>query len=183
MKKVLAFTLLILAVLVSSASADHRRHRGHHKGQHHGDARGGVFVRTSPVRIAPYSTFRRVLGPGQVRVVRRPIFVAPPVIAFRYHDYRRRPALVAENYEPMAGYYWVSGQWTWNGYEWIWQPGHYEPYPSHVESNDVGRYDRYGAYDGYDRYDGDDGDDGGRYDRDGGYDGYDGVNGYVGYDH
>jgi hypothetical protein len=32
----------------------------------------------------------------------------------------------------MPGYYWVPGQWSWNGYEWIWQAGHYQPDPNYV---------------------------------------------------
>jgi hypothetical protein len=60
---------------------------------------------------------------------RRPIFVTRPYIGFRYYNYYQRPALLVENYPPMAGYYWVSGYWYWSGYEWLWQPGHYEPSP------------------------------------------------------
>ena len=58
---------------------------------------------------------------------RRPIYVSRPVIRERYHNYYRRPALILESYGAMPGYYWVRGQWTWDGYEWIWQPGHYQP--------------------------------------------------------
>jgi hypothetical protein len=47
----------------------------------------------------------------------------------RYYNYYQRPALLVENYPPMAGYYWVTGYWYWSGYEWLWQPGHYEPSP------------------------------------------------------
>ena len=58
---------------------------------------------------------------------RRPIFVSRPVIRERYYNYYRRPSLIVESYGAMPGYYWVRGQWTWDGYEWIWQPGHYQP--------------------------------------------------------
>ena len=68
----------------------------------------------------------------------------------RYYDYYQQPAVLAENYAPMTGYYWVAGQWAWNGYEWKWTAGHYEPDPSYVEpsydynngySNSGGYYD------------------------------------------
>ena len=46
---------------------------------------------------------------------------------------------------PLAGYFWVSGSWQWNGAEWLWQPGHYEPDPSYsgdyyTPSYDAGYY-------------------------------------------
>jgi hypothetical protein len=69
---------------------------------------------------------------------RRPIYVHRPIIRERYYNYYRRPALIVENYNPIAGYYWVPGSWQWNGYEWSWQPGHYEPDP-----NDGDYYDSY----------------------------------------
>ncbi len=62
---------------------------------------------------------------------RRPIFVSRPVIHERYYNYYRRPALIVESYGAISGYYWVRGQWTWDGYEWIWQPGHYQPDPGY----------------------------------------------------
>ena len=157
MKKVLAFSLLTLAVLVGSASADRGRHRGHYKSHHRGDASGGVVVRTAPVRVTPYRTnsyrtsYRRDRYRNHVRVVRRPIFVKRPTITVRYYNYNRRPTLIAENYDPMVGYYWVRGQWTWTGYEWMWQPGHYEPDPNYVEPD---YYDGYNGYNGYDGYNG-----------------------------
>jgi len=61
------------------------------------------------------------------RYDRRPIFVSRPVIRERYYNHYRRPSLIVESYGAMPGYYWVRGQWTWDGNEWIWQPGHYEP--------------------------------------------------------
>src|ERR1041384_4379858 len=65
--------------------------------------------------------------------VRRPTFVSRPVIRHRYFNYYQRPALIVENYNAMAGYYWVPGHWEWSGYEWIWQPGHYQPDPNYVD--------------------------------------------------
>ena len=80
-----------------------------------------------------------VRGDGRYRnVVRRPIYVSRPVIHHRYYNYSRRPAVIFENYNAIAGYYWVSGSWSWNGFEWIWAPGHYEPDPNY-----------YGYYDNY----------------------------------
>ena len=67
------------------------------------------------------------------RYERRPIYVSRPVIRERYYSYNRRPALIVENYDSMAGYYWVAGAWSWTGYEWTWQPGHYEPDASYYD--------------------------------------------------
>ena len=68
--------------------------------------------------------------------------------------------VLAENYAPMNGYYWVSGQWSWNGYEWMWTAGHYQPDPNYVDpsydnaSYDNGYYDNgnYGDDCDHDRY-------------------------------
>ena len=49
-----------------------------------------------------------------------------PQIRERYYDYRYRPRLIVENYDPMPGYVWVQGGWQWNGAEWQWFGGHYE---------------------------------------------------------
>jgi len=57
-----------------------------------------------------------------------------PVINVRYTNYYQRPALLVENYDPVPGYVWVPGQWTWTGYEWQWQPGHYEVDRSYTQS-------------------------------------------------
>ncbi|MBS1119946.1 MAG: repeat (2 copies) [Deltaproteobacteria bacterium] len=72
-----------------------------------------------------------------------------PVIQYRYTDYRYRPQILAENYEPVSGYIWVGGQWQWNGYEWSWVSGHYDLDPSYQysSSNYDNGYDN--AYDGY----------------------------------
>ena len=61
-----------------------------------------------------------------------------PVIRYRYRNYYQRPAIIVENYDPVPGYVWVTGNWNWNGYEWNWIDGHYE-----VDVN----YDGYGDYD------------------------------------
>lgn len=54
-----------------------------------------------------------------------------PVIRQRYYDVRFRPQIIVENYDPVAGYIWIQGNWQWNGYEWIWMPGHYETDPNY----------------------------------------------------
>ena len=72
-------------------------------------------------------------APRYHSVVRRPIFVARPVIHQRYFSYYQRPALIVENYSATPGYFWVPGAWSWNGYEWIWQPGHYQPDPNYID--------------------------------------------------
>lgn len=71
-----------------------------------------------------------------------------PVIRQRYYDYRYRPQIVVENYDPVPGYIWVRGSWSWNGYEWIWTAGHYEPDPQYqqwygYDSNGDGYADDY----------------------------------------
>ena len=119
MKKILAFSILSLAVIGGTASADHRRGRGN--GRRHHEWRTSVQI--APVRV--------VVQRPRVRVVRRPIYVQRPVISVRYVEYDRRPACLHESYPAMTGYAWVAGQWQWNGYEWTWQAGHYEPDPNY----------------------------------------------------
>jgi hypothetical protein len=97
-------------------------------GNYRGNYGGRVVVNTGP----------RYHGGGYVR---RPIYVSRPVIRHRYYNYYQRPSLIVESYNPMAGYDWVPGSWSWSGYEWVWQPGHYEPDASYIDS-------AYG-YDGY----------------------------------
>jgi hypothetical protein len=104
-------------------------------------AQGGVVVRPSrghyqqPRRVYQqprHYTYNRgyYVARPTYRYVRRPIYVQRPVVQYRYYNYAQRPALIVENYRSMPGYYWVAGQWSWNGYEWIWTPGHYEPDPN-----------------------------------------------------
>ena len=69
------------------------------------------------------------------------------LVRFRYYDHYQQPAVLAENYAPMTGYYWVAGQWSWSGYEWTWTAGHYEPDPNYQEP----QYDyNYSVNAGYD---------------------------------
>jgi hypothetical protein len=124
MKRRLILTVLTIAALTSIASADRGRHHrgnwggGHSRG-HSGHWNAGVVVKPRVV-VQP----RVVVRP---RVVRHRLYVRRPVIQYRYYDYYQRPAVIAENYPAVAGYYWVAGQWQWSGYEWTWQAGHYEP--------------------------------------------------------
>jgi hypothetical protein len=125
MRRIILFALLALTMLGGVAAAD--RYRGHHDGRYRGSAYVQRRYPRSVYRSQPrYYHNTRYYQP-RVHVVRRPIYVQRPVIRYRYYNYYQRPAVIAENYSPMTGYYWVPGQWTWNGYEWIWQAGHYEP--------------------------------------------------------
>jgi hypothetical protein len=144
MRRIFMFALLALTMAGGVAGADTYRHRQSGARDH----RGGVTVqrnyqRGNYQRVTPRQNYRqrynsRVVVQPRVRVVRRPIYVQRPVIRYRYYNHYQRPAIIVENRPPMAGYFWVAGQWQWNGYEWIWQPGHYQPDPA---------YDNYG-YDG-----------------------------------
>lgn len=158
MLKALPITAIALGLSGGVAFADHdhrndhrgtvtvRDHRGGYVAQNHGDWHRGNVVRdrgwrgggTVVVRDRGYYGGRAYVRPTyNYSHVRRPIYVSRPIIRHRYFNYYQRPALIIENYNTMAGYYWVRGQWTWDGYEWIWQPGHYEPDPN------------YGYYDSY----------------------------------
>lgn len=136
MRRIFMFALLALTLAGGVASADPYRYRGYGARDH----RGGVYVQRSYPRhhYRPTYSSRYVTRPyvrsyvrpyvqPYVRVVRRPIYVQAPVIRYRYYNYYQRPALIAENPRPIAGYLWVPGQWQWNGYEWIWRAGHYMP--------------------------------------------------------
>ena len=131
-------TLLIAAIMMVGgvASADHW-----HGGGGHGpvvrDHRGGggpVVVRehrgpAGPVirdHRGPVVTHVRMSGGryvfpgGVVRVYHR------PVIREHYYNVHVRPAYIAEEYEPVPGYVWVRGNWTWGGAEWVWTPGYWQ---------------------------------------------------------
>jgi hypothetical protein len=146
MKRII-ITLLALATFGGVASAD-RFHgptvRDHRTGYvQRPAARYNNYNRTYTYSRPTY----RYTRPA-VRVVRRPIYVQRPVIAYRYYNYYQRPAIVAENYPARDGYYWVAGQWQWNGYEWIWQAGHYEPDQNYYNNGyyDSGYYHDSGYY-------------------------------------
>jgi len=136
MKKILALSILLLAVIGGSASADHRRGRGGGNWRrHHQHSEWRTNLQVAPVRV--------VVQRPRVRVVRRPIYVQRPVVNVRYVEYDRRPQCLHEDYPAMTGYTWVAGQWQWNGYEWMWQAGHYEPDPNYnYPSYDTGYYEQ-----------------------------------------
>jgi hypothetical protein len=146
MLKVLSLTALVLGLSGGVALADHGRGGDHRSGfverraapqsraiiRDHHEWRGGNVVREH----RGWNNGGRVIvrnEPRYHRYDRRPIYVSRPVIRERYYNYYRRPAVIVESYNSMAGYYWVAGAWAWDGYEWIWQPGHYEPDPSYVD--------------------------------------------------
>jgi hypothetical protein len=139
MKRII-ITLLALATFGGVASAD-RFHgptvRDHRTGYvQRPAARYNNYNRGSYTYSRPAYRYTRPV----VRVVRRPIYVQRPVIQYRYYNHYQRPTVIAENYAAMPGYFWVAGQWQWNGYEWIWQAGHYEPDPNY-QTYDSGYYD------------------------------------------
>lgn len=139
MKKLIPLTALVLGLTGGVALADRGHDHGHDRGgttvvREHG--RGNVVFRENNNYrinhggsrvIVRNDNYHRPRGYGYGYGYRRPIYVSRPVI--REHYYRRdyRPSLIVEDYGPRDGYYWVRGDWAWNGYEWIWQPGHYEP--------------------------------------------------------
>lgn len=145
-------TALALALFGGVASAD--RYRGHRDTSHRS---GGTVVRDSrhsyraPVRVDRgyrNDRYRNDRYRHRVRVDRRPVYVnngrfsfgngytrvyRRPVIRHRYYDYRVRPQIIIENYDPVPGYIWVQGYWSWNGYEWLWIDGHYAPDPNYYD--------------------------------------------------
>lgn len=144
MRKIVLFTVVALGLFGGVALADRDHHRGRdrhdrhvrdHRGYDRHDYRRDYDRRDYYRRHdgRRYVSHRGAYDYGYRRVVRKPIYVSRPVIHQRYYNYYRRPAVIVENYNPMAGYYWVPGSWSWNGYEWVWQPGHYQPDPSYLD--------------------------------------------------
>jgi hypothetical protein len=147
MKRILLSALVALTAFGGVAAADSYRGRSTHHAQGGVTVSGsrghyprqvqrrGTYQHRGHYQQAPRYNYRgRYVSRPHVRVVRRPIYVQRPTIRYRYHNYYQRPAVLDENYAPMTGYYWVAGQWNWNGYEWIWMPGHYEPDPAYLDS-------------------------------------------------
>jgi hypothetical protein len=103
-------------------------YRGNYNGGYHGTYNAGYRGNWN----GGYRYERPVYNGGyRYSYARRPIYVERPVIRTHYYDYRYRPQILVENYPVRDGYYWVAGQWTWNGSEWLWTPGHYEPDPNY----------------------------------------------------
>ena len=130
----LILTAIALTLFGGVASAD--RWRGNHdRGRHEGRDRVVVrdhrWERQQPRRVVVQrrpiyiNNDRFHFGNGRYYTYRR------PVITRRYYDYRYRPQILVENYQPVSGYIWISGAWSWNGYEWIWTPGHYDVDPNY----------------------------------------------------
>jgi hypothetical protein len=142
------FTVLALGLLAGTASANPWRRGGGGRDtsrnsggtvvrDHRGWDRGNVRVdRSRDYRRDNYRDNNR----QRVRYERRPVYVNNgrfvfnggitrtynrPVIRHRYYDYRYRPSIFVENYDPVPGYIWVAGSWSWNGYEWIWSSGYF----------------------------------------------------------
>ena len=134
MRRILPLTLLALTLLGGIATAD--RYRDRDRGRRY-DRSGGVVVRDN----RDYRPARPVYRDRRV-VTRSPVYVSNgryvfhggvsrayvrPVIRTRYYDYRIRPTIIVENYDPVPGYVWVRGHWQWNGGEWLWTSGYYAP--------------------------------------------------------
>jgi WXXGXW repeat (2 copies) len=130
MTRTLSLALALALVLPTTAAfAGRGRGRGGHGA--HNRANGGVVVtqRGRPARgnYVRVSNNRYVFPGGVVRTYKRPKHR-------RYVNVNVRPAIIVEAYDPVPGYVWVQGNWTWGGAEWVWQPGYwqvaaYEPPP------------------------------------------------------
>jgi hypothetical protein len=155
MRNILTLSALTLALTGGVALADRGGHSTHSGGGHQGggavvrDHRGGgggghqEHVRFGGDNRGGYNhgysrgEYNRgggyYHGGGYVHGgynrgwARRPIYINHPVVRYHYYNYYQRPSLIVENYDPMPGYYWVPGAWSWDGGEWIWTYGHYEP--------------------------------------------------------
>jgi len=168
MRRTIITALVALTALGGVASADRSHGNNHHHNNNRGSwnhsarANGGVTVRESRPVVRYQSNYRSNYRPRfngsysssyrysrpSVRIVRRPIFVQRPVIRYHYYNQYQRPTLLVENYPARDGYFWVAGQWTWNGYEWMWQAGHYEPDPNYIDQSQYsnGYYDQAGNW-------------------------------------
>lgn len=148
-------TLVVLALALTSgvALADRNRWNGN-RGRDRGgrvdnsNRSGGVIVRDNRDRgwrDRGRSDYRDRTNYRRVRVERRPVHVnggrfvfhggvsrtyVRPVIRQRYFDFRFRPQIVVESYDPVPGYIWVAGSWTWSGREWMWSSGYWAVDPN-----------------------------------------------------
>ncbi|HEU0029089.1 MAG TPA: hypothetical protein VFQ53_00560 [Kofleriaceae bacterium] len=133
---------LALLLMGGMALAD----RGGRGGRGGGGGGGRVVVRDHRGGGGGYSSVRvRDSGPSRRVVQRRPVYVSGgryvfgngvvrtyrrPVITTHYYDYRVRPQIIVESYDPVPGYVWVNGSWRWSGREWIWASGYFAVDPS-----------------------------------------------------
>lgn len=147
MRRTILLSLIGLICAGGVASADRHNNRGHdHRWDERQPRSGGVVVRDH--RDHRWSERERRVTPQRRVDYRRPVYInngyyqfhngsryryTRPVIHRRYFDYRIRPQIVVENYQPMTGYVWVPGQWQWNGYEWTWISGYYAVDPNYAE--------------------------------------------------
>lgn len=159
MKRII-LAAITLSLLGGVASADRGGwRRGRDTSQHS----GGTVVRDhrgsyrEPVRTYDRGSYRNYNNNyrQRVRYERRPIYNTNgrfvfnggvtrvynrPVFRTRYTDYRYRPQVIIQNYDPVPGYIWVQGNWNWSGYEWVWSDGYWA-----VDTNysDDAYYDSY----------------------------------------
>ena len=101
------------------------QHDGYRQGGHQqgGHQQGGHGYRQSHGDRRPVYSHngRYTFHDGSVRSHSR------PVTHDRHYDYRHRPQVIVQNYDPVPGYIWVQGQWSWSGYEWLWVDGYWTP--------------------------------------------------------
>ena len=102
---------------------DHRGPSGPVVVHDHRAPQGGVVVHE---RRGHHEHVRVVNGRyafpgGVVRVYHRPHFRE------HYYNVHVRPAVIVEHYDPVPGYVWVAGNWSWSGREWIWNDGYWAP--------------------------------------------------------
>lgn len=112
------------------AFADRGRHRDHDRGRDRGH-RSGPVVRDHRGPDRPVVRNHRQ-GPSRVRVTNgRYVFPGGVVRVYkkpkhrRYYNRHVRPAIIVEQYDPVPGYVWVQGSWSWAGSEWMWTPGYW----------------------------------------------------------
>jgi hypothetical protein len=153
MRRLLPLTLLALTLFGGTALADRdrydrrddRRERRDDRRDRRQDRRDDRHDRRHDHRgpaVRDHRTYRPVHRHDRRVVTRNRVYVnngryhfhggvsrtyVRPVIRHRYYDVRVRPQLIVETYEPVPGYMWVQGNWTWNGYEWTWTSGYFAP--------------------------------------------------------